>query len=343
MSVRLSPAGIERRSLSASTGVAATTAPAEPRLQGPQAAAEGDPEPGWYAGFAARQSRLNEEVTGAQRALAWLDVLQSRLRELARRLRVDPGAGDSAPPAISDALAGLCEAWLRRHAATGGTLDANLAWCPAGDARQLFRLRGLDAVALAAAEPETLVFHPRGMGRPSRTLSLLAGEAPAPRWQRLAEVMAAAGIDVLDSDGELRLSVLESAWPLLREQLLVQGGGRRFPSGWPGRAVLEPIAGPIACEQWKVDTRQERQQVFRQVSTLLIQIEHTRAVLSSVLGEGLQVLHGGDEAPDPAAMQATARDFAAILDRPGNFLRLATAGACLRGISRRKVGAVLGS
>ncbi|RRN81019.1 hypothetical protein EIM50_04220 [Pseudoxanthomonas sp. SGD-10] len=344
MSVRLQSSGIESRGIATPSRVgapAAVAAAPAPAVRETEASA---PDTSWYAGFAARQSELNREATGTQRALAWMDGLLPRLRELARRLSAPAASAGAAPPALEASLAQLRGYWERRPADSGGTVDAELQLFPAGDARQAFRIRGLDQAALAAPEAETLVFHPRGMGRRARVLVLGEGDAPEERLRRLGAVLAPDGLQVAADDaGGLRFSVQESAWPALRGQLLVQGGGRRFPSGWPSRVVAEPLAGAIDPAQWSVDDAGTRQDAFRQASAALIRAEHARNDMAAHLAATAAQVRAGQPQATPAAMRQAADGFAAGLAGDAGFRRLATAGACLRGMSRQRVGSVLGA
>lgn len=341
MSVRLLPAGIERQTVSRSDAVAAppVVAGSAPPPRAPERRQEGDAS--WFTGFAARQSRLNQHTTAAQRALAFLEALQPRLRDLGRRLGADPG-GAGVPPALGESLEQVRALWAQRHAISGGTLDGELGFFPGGDARQAFRLRGLDRAALALAEGETLTFYPRGMGRPARTLYLAAeGDLPS-RVARLEQSLAPAGIRVrLDADGEPTLSILESAWDGLREQLLVQGGGRRFPSGWPTRVAAEPVPGRIAPAQWQVEDTDGRRETFRQTSATLTVVEQARTDLTRMLAESASTVYAEHRRPGRATLGAAAHAFAAALAEDSGYRRLSTAGACLRGLNRQRVGSVL--
>lgn len=343
MSVRLQSTGVESRGIGtpnrvgAPVPVAAAPAPVQNRTDGTPA------DTGWYTGFAARQAGLNRDATGVQRALAWLDGLLPRLREMARRLGAPPSSAGAAPPAVAESLADLRAHWAGRHAQSGGTLDADLRYFAEGDARQAFRIRGFDQAALAEAEPETLVFHPRGVGRRARVVALAEGSPPEDRLRQLAAALAPDGVQVVAADsGELRFSVRESAWPALREQLLVQGGGRRFPSGWPSRVVAEPMAGAIDPAQWIVDDAGGRQQAFRQATAALIRAEHARNDLSSKLAAAGSQVYAGHAPASPDRVRQLAASFGNGLAGDSGYRRLATAGACLRGMSRQRVGSVLG-
>src|SRR5690606_41797996 len=126
MSVRLQSSGIESRGITTPTRVSAPAAtgaaPAPAARMVEQAAADNS----WYAGFAARQSELNRDATGTQRALAWLDTLLPRLREVARRPGAPPSRAGAAPPAPAARPAAPRPHWARRHLARGRPLHADL-------------------------------------------------------------------------------------------------------------------------------------------------------------------------------------------------------------------------
>ncbi len=341
MSVRLLPAGLERQTVSGTGTVAAPAAvggPAPPPRVAPR---REESDTSWYTGFAARQAQLNQQSTGAQRALAFLDALQPRLRDLGRRLSTET-ALDGVPAALADSLDQIRDTWTQRHAMSGGTLDADLRHFPDGDARQRFRIRGLDRAALAHPEAETITFYPRGMGRPSRTLFLAADGSVDERLQRLDRALAPAGIRVaLDDAGEPALSVLEAAWPTLRDQVLVQGGGRRFPSGWPARVTAEPDRARIAPLDWRLDGAEARRDAFRQTSAAMTVVEEVRTALLRALGDAAAAVYAEHRRPGRATLGAAAHAFAGALAGDSGYRRLATAGACLRGLSRQRVGSVL--
>lgn len=344
MSVRLhlSSPGIEQRGIGSPARVGAPAAPVAASATRPRQEETAPADTGWYAGLAARQARLNREVTGTQQALAWLDTLLPRLRDLARRLGIGNGDG-AAPAALAESLDRLRACWERRHAESAGTLDADLEHFPAGDARQSFRIRGFDLAALAAPEAETLVFHPRGVGRRARVVVLAQGDLPEERVRRLGAALAPDGIRVrADESGQLLFSIPESDWPALREQLLVQGGGRRFPAGWPGRVVAEALPGAIDPAQWSVDDAGARQQAFKQASAALIRAEHARNDLATRLAEAGTRIREERGRTDPERMRQAADAFASGLAGETGFRRLATAGACLRGLGRQRVASVLG-
>ncbi|MCC4596700.1 hypothetical protein NRY95_07830 [Xanthomonas campestris pv. phormiicola] len=342
MSVRLLPLGIERQGLPTSTTVTAASAAGDRPAVSWTQVADADAERGWDSAFASYQSQLNQQVTGAQRALAYLEQLRLRLRELARRLRIDTSVGEQASALVSESLALVRGQWEQREVASGGTLDADLVYCPAGDARQRFRIHGLDSAALRLPDAERLVFYPRGLGRASRTLSLVAGEAVERRWQRLQDALAPAGIRVQLDAGEPILSIAERAWPALRDSLLIHGEGWRFPGGWPVQARVQALPGAIVPHAWQVDTRPDRQQAFRQAGAALILLEQTRLQVSSLLADSARTLHADAGFPAVEAMHRLLGGFVTVLERNSGFLRLATAGACMRGMNRRKVGQVLG-
>ncbi|WP_459624923.1 hypothetical protein, partial [Burkholderia sp. 3C] len=262
-------------------------------------------------GFVARQAELNVAVTGAQRAAGFLDTARTRLGELKATLAAS-AAGRPLPDGMLDAsLARVRAQWNARPAVTGGALDASLAFHAAGDARQSFRLRALDAETLSAGGTEMLTFHPNGLGKACASVTFddeaLAGDglvddevaggatlstavragngpevARQPAAQRahdaiarrLDRALAPVGIRVACDDANgLTFTTPESNWPAVRDRMMIQGGGKRFPGGRPSRAQADALPAGVDPASWRVDGPAARHATLREVVRTLDEVK----------------------------------------------------------------------
>ncbi|MEK6349365.1 MAG: hypothetical protein V4764_17915 [Burkholderia sp.] len=329
-------------------------------------------------GFVARQAELNVAVTGAQRAAGFLDTARTRLGELKAALAAS-AAGRPLPDGMLDAsLARVRAQWHARPAATGGALDASLAFRAAGDAQQRFRLRALDAAALAAGGAETLMFHPAGLGKASASVTFdaatLAGDALADEGaageavfdaarsgdgpamvgqptrdalsRRLDRALAPVGIRVAcdDVDG-LTFTTAESNWPAVRDRMMIQGGGKRFPGGRPSRAQADALPAGIDPASWGVDSAAARHATLREVVRALDTVKRARAEVQHTLDRAKAdvdgaVSSGGEVSKVGEAATAIAASFGQ--DRAfGAFDIFASVASTVKGMSRARVAALL--
>jgi hypothetical protein len=226
---------------------------------------------------------LGQEIAGAQQALEFLDELASQLKDLRDELKLRlPSARDAGglratwnaaaadPAALDTKIRQFQESLHRRSSATAGTLDRQLGYHPAGDARLSFTVRGLDLTSLRGnGSSETLNFSVGGQGHAAASSAVIEpGISDAALAHRIDRALAPCGVRAaLNADGELTVSTQESDWPGVRDTIAIKGEGRRFPTGQfsPVRAVaVSPILRP---QEWGTTDiaalRNTRQEVFK--------------------------------------------------------------------------------
>jgi hypothetical protein len=233
--------------------------------------------------------KLNQQVTGAQQTLAFLDRAALELTQLKNAIVTqingraqDDGEGLAARIGSFDAC------WETRQAATGGRLSGQLGYGEAGSSRQAFRIRGLDARSAQANKPETLVFQTAGSKAPM--IVRFDAEMPADaQVARLNYALARGGITAASDDtGRITFSTPEADWPAVRDSLTITGGGIRFPSGRPNRIHAEAVPGPVATRSWKTNSDAGLRDALRQVAGSLKQIARLQTALKGKLDRARQ-------------------------------------------------------
>ncbi|WP_199030112.1 hypothetical protein [Ralstonia sp. ASV6] len=299
--------------------------------------------PGAAANFTASQAQLNTDVTGVQRALAFADAAAVHLHglkaSLSAALSGAPRAGDDPAARIArfDAL------WRERAAATGGVLDAQLAVRPAGDATRTFRLRGLDVEQWRRGSPEMLTFHPAGLGK--QTASLTFGDdtlEPAAFARRLDRALASNGIRVtLAADGQVDFTVAESRWPVVRDQMMLRGAGKRFPGGRPSRARADVAPEAVEPGRWKAGDRASQRVALREVVLALEGLGQAQQTLRAELDVASKGVREGTGRAARTLANDAAQSVTAELSRTGDYNVLSAVSATLSGLSRARVETLL--
>lgn len=299
--------------------------------------------PGATAVFTARQAQLNADVTGTQRALAFVDTAAVQLRRLKAALSATLGGAARSSDELTQRVARFDGLWSHRAASTGGVLDAQLGVHPAGDATRTFRVRALDTEQWRSQGAETLTFHPMGLGKQAASVTFDGKPLePAAFAKRLDRALAATGVRAsLAADGQVDFAVAESRWPAVRDQMMVQGGGKRFPGGRPSRAQADAAAEAIAPARWQVGDRTGQRATLRDVVRALDGLTQADRALRSHLEAATSRLRGGmGDATGPQAARAT-RSMADTLGGSTDFNVLTTVTATLSGLSRARVETLL--
>ncbi len=333
-----------RNAATAQAQAPAAVAPVSQKAAVSRAAKAGGAEraPGATAAFTARQAQFNADVTAAQRALSFVDAAAGQLRGLKGALSAmltgaDRGGEVTARIAKFDAL------WSERATKAGGMLDAQLAVRPAGDAMRTFRVRALDVEQWRASGAETLTFHPTGLGKQSVAVAFEAAPLDAATFaKRLDRALATTGVRAsLAADGQVDFSVAESRWPAVRDQLMVQGGGKRFPGGRPIRAQADAAPEAVEPARWQVADRTTQRATLRNVVHALDKLTHADKTLRTRLDSTAQRLASG--AGEAAGTQAghAASAVSQALDAPTDFNVLSIVTTALSGLSRARVETLL--
>ncbi|MGO8856073.1 MAG: hypothetical protein ACLQO1_10235 [Steroidobacteraceae bacterium] len=304
---------------------------------------------------------LNERISGAQQAIEFLDGLAAQLAELRGHLSMqlaqaksggsNAGAADTPmePTVLDTQIQRFNEFWLGRTAATAGTLDSQLGFSAPGEARQRFTMRGLNMDSLRAhGSPETLYFSVGGKGQPAASsVAIEPALSNAALVHRFDRALAPSGIRARqDAQGVLSFSVLESAWPNVRDTLAVMGEGRRFSTGRFNQLRLVAEAPVLRPEEWGTTDiaalRQTRQDVFKAQGV----VRQARLVVAQALADAGDQLEGQGAPTGPAASEAAAwcTEFTKIFEGAAgrsDYLAMSSITSALMGISRQCVMTVL--
>ncbi|MFC4762298.1 hypothetical protein [Dyella koreensis] len=341
MNVQLSRSGIGH---SAATGASATAV--SPIANGvskdkPSMAGQCGAAPVSRTAFAARQEQLNRQITHAQRTTRFLEQALTAFGELKTTLSQSVAGRHGARDVLQETLGRAQAQWSTRHAATGGALAQDLSFHEDGSARQDFHIRAMDLQSLHNERPELLTVYPRGTGKPPVSLLIDGAHRSAREWvRRLDHTLAASGISAtLAEDNEPTFSTLESRWPELRDHLMIQGAGHRFPAGRPSRATAEIVPPFIDPTSWQIDDTAGQRAALRGVVQAIDRLQRTRDSLDRLLAET-----DSDMRHDRAALAEDAKHaapaFGEALEKTSDFQRFATIGATLRGLSEQRVRAV---
>jgi len=347
---RLSPAtlghaatGSTQHGAEAARAQRATAAAAKPaQAQAAPVGIQRPRAPGATAVFTARQSHLNEQVTGVQRALAFVETASGHLKTLKASLAGKLGAGAAKGDPATD-LARFQSTWSQRAVATGGVLDAQLDVRPAGDAARTFRLRAIDTERWSAAGSEALTFYPAGLGK--QTVTATFGDAPmdaAALARRLDNALATVGIRAgVDAEGEITLTVAETRWPTVRDRLMLQGGGKRFPGGRPSRAQADAAPEAVDPARWNVADRTGQRIALREVVRALDGLTRAERALNARLDAARGTLKEGLGASAGKHAIGAAQSVSTALDQPASFSVMKAVTSSLGGLSRARVETLL--
>jgi hypothetical protein len=294
---------------------------------------------------------LNESISGAQLAMQFLDRLGGELSSLrdgiSRYLR-QPEPRAPHPAAIGEQMQRVTACWLERQSASAGTLNSHLEYGPMGAARQHFTVRGLDFDLLRAGRAEILNFSIGGRGHGAgSSVSVGPDLSNAVLVHRFDRALAPCGIRAAHSaEGALTFSVLETAWPSIRDTFTVLGEGRRFSTGRFNRVRIAPLAPLIQPEEWSsgdiAALRSMRAEVFKAQGL----VRQARQVVARELAGAAAYLQAeveakGDQAASAAGwfVEFTA-SFVASAGR-ADYLASASFTPALSAIDRQRVLTVL--
>ncbi|MBB3194105.1 hypothetical protein [Roseateles terrae] len=255
-----------------------------------------------------RQPGQQQRLGRLQQGLDYLDRLASSVQQIKSGLS-DTLARRTAPSeSLNQQVEQLRQLWSQRPEAAAGRVDAQLqaAASPDASARQRFKLRGLDLAVLQQPGRETLRLQlpgqavPQGEGTSPKPVQLavtLQGEGTQEQLQVLAKALAPAGLEVVVQGQDIIFQMAEAQWPALRDGLTVRGEGKRFPSGQPVRAMLEPAPEALQPQRWNLQDVKGQREALGQ----LLQAEPRLAQARQTLGQQLvqQVGLGADPQMGP--------------------------------------------
>lgn len=325
-------AGVSAPATSRSSGVAA---PGRDTAQQPSVyPLAGDRVVGLREGF-------NRQASALQQSRAFIERAQVLLKD------VKKGAGDvlAGPQAsgrgVQQQVQRFADFWQTRPVATDGTVDGALQLVGAGEARQGFRLRGLDSPTVAAGGAERLQFSVGG--RLSAAVSIEPGLSPRVIGRRLDLALAPLGVRVAaDSEGVLQFSATEADWPAVRDSLQVKGEGRRYPTGQFSRVRIDADAAAIRPDSWKTDSPTALRQTLRDVVLTGQALETLQGATHDALA---RLAAEAGHPPEDAGQVQRAAGLASQFEtqaRSASFTMLASVLPATRGLTRERVTALLG-
>ncbi|MEF9503658.1 hypothetical protein GJG85_34785 [Burkholderia sp. MS389] len=293
--------------------------------------------------FTARHAQLNADVTVAQRALVFVETAAGQLRGLKRTIGMALSGAERSGDGAAELIAKFGALWRDRAALAGGVLDAQLVVHPAADAVCTFRMRALDVEQWRSGGAETLVFHPAGLGK--QPVSVSFGDAPldaAAFTRELDRALACTGVRAaLAADGQIDFTVAESRWPIVRDHLMVQGGGRRFPGGRPSRAQVDAVPEAIDPSRWQVTDRVSRRAALREVVHALDGLTQADRTLRAHLDTAGHALQGDKHGPAVVRATTDIQSVSDALADSADFKVLSVVTSTLFGLSRGRVEALL--
>jgi hypothetical protein len=300
-------------------------------------------------GLQVLQETRNARVASAQQAVSYLDRLTSRLQ----RLKVDLGSALAGRPVPAERLEqerqALSTVWQQRLTTAGGQLDNQLRYQSEGTPVQGFTVRGLDANAPVATARETLTI---AVGipttsRPAARVLLDPSASAMSQARSFDQALMPLGLRAEAAlGGGLRFEVEEARWPQVREQLAIQGEGRRFPAGRLNRVQTDADASALTPQALVLHDGPEGRASLQQVVDALARTDSAREAAREVLNADRDTLITQRQAGDADWAQGFVADFAAATQdaaqwRAGSYGIRAALGAAISGLSRPRVMSLL--
>lgn len=158
--------------------------------------------------------------------------------------------------------------------------------------------------------------------------------------RRLDRALAPIGIRVACDDANgLTFTTLESNWPAVRDRMMIQGGGKRFPGGRPSRAQADALPAGIDPASWRVDGAAARHATLRQVVRAIDEVKRARADVQRTLDRARADVT--DAVPARGNVREAAGAIAASFGRDHAFGVFASVASTVKGMSRARVAALL--
>lgn len=288
----------------------------------------------------ALQEGLNRQASALQQTQAFIGRAQALLTDLKKGLGDALAGQQLSDSRVQQQVQRFADVWQARAAATDGSVDGALQLVGAGEARQGFRLRGLDMPGVAAGGTEKLQFSVQG--RVSAPVSIEPGLSPKVVGRRLDQALGPLGVRVAaDADGVLQFSASEADWPALRDSLQVKGEGRRYPTGQFTRVRIDADTAAIRPDSWKTDSPTALRQTLRDVVLASQALDAVQRGSDAALGRLASAAGSPASAEEAQRAQALATHFE-TQGQTASFAVLADALPATRGLTRERVTALLG-
>lgn len=304
-----------------------------------QAAAARPPAP-LRRGLSNMDAPLQNDVSGAQQAIDFLEQSAAQLRALKTDIAAKLASRTMRDGQVEQRVRQFSETWRNRSQASGGTLDAQLNYSNQ-PSTQRFTVRGMTLANLRNGARETLAISVGGGTAGLRSVHLAPGLSDAEIISRFDQAMAPAGVRVsVNKDGELVFTAPESAWPGVRDSLAVQGSGIRFPAGQLNRIKAEAEAPIVMPEGWGTADTEAMRATLQQVTQALAHVEAALAKVRQELAAAAQRVQSELPEIEVAGMGQMAEVFANVANEPG-YSALVSLTSALVGINRDRVVSLL--
>ncbi|MBN3729044.1 hypothetical protein G3N92_33405 [Burkholderia sp. Ac-20379] len=142
-----------------------------------------------------------------------------------------------------------------------------------------------------------------------------------------------------DDAGGLTFTTLESNWPAVRDRMMIQGGGKRFPGGRPSRAQADALPAGIEPASWRIDGAAARHATLREVVRAIDEVKHARVDVQRTLDRAQADV--GDAVSVRGEAREAAGSIAASFGQDHAFGVFASVASTVKGMSRARVAALL--
>lgn len=292
------------------------------------------------AGLADWDPQLNQEISSAQSVHDFLgrlgDMLQSLKADISERL----AARQTGDAKLKSEVEQFAAVWRSRNEATGASLDGQLNYDGAGQARERFYVRGLDMRSLQSRGSERLEFSVGGSQR-GMTLSIEPGMSQEAILRRLNQTLAAADISAsLDENGMLVFEAPQDAWANVRDTFAIKGGGIRFASGQFNRVQVEAAPDAIRPDTWHIDNAGAMRSTLQEIIDALSRVQQMRQTVAQTIAETSQRFNLASSPESREWALSFSKRFETVASQPRYQISALVAPA-LASISRPRVLALL--
>nr|WP_199066988.1 hypothetical protein [Chromobacterium sp. ASV5] len=286
--------------------------------------------------------QLNDQLTSAQRAQGFVDDMLQQLEGFKDNLSRQLTQRQIDKDGLRAQRGQLQQAWQKRERASGGSLDAQLRFHLAADARQRFGVRGLDLESLTREPAETLVLQTGDRGSAPSAVLVGDGAGEEEILRRLNRALAPSGVRCeLDRYGQLGFSVAERDWAALQGNLAIRGDGVRFPSGVPQPARPEAEPPALDAERWQVEDHAQVRQALQGVVRTIAQLQQSRQAIASAIEDARRAIEKLSRQDETSWAGDFVTEFNARLNQRASYQQLQEILPALLGVSRYQVIALL--
>lgn len=237
-------------------------------------------------GLSSWKPELNQEISTAQKVLGFLNEAENQLHALKAELSLRLGNRQGSDAKLETQIQKFDSLWKKRHQATGGSLNGQLAYQGSGKARQSFRISGFDAPLLQAGAKERLEFSLGADAARTVAITLDEGMPLSDVVRRLDKGLYPLGLRAHgDKEGGIAFSAPESLWNEVRNSLAVKGSGVRVADGRFHRVNVEPDAEVVRPQEWRTDETVMMRKTLQEVVQALDWIGRARLTVNQVLAE----------------------------------------------------------